>query len=98
MNIFAVLTFILGLLSLFAGGGFDVYGWPYHTSITLILLLVLAQFFLIRRSWSTITSTVDTDADAARDAVTRLTMGTGIGHLLWLTTLILMFFRRMGLS
>lgn len=98
MNIFAVLTFILGLLSLFAGGGFDVYGWPYHTSITLILLLVLAQFFLIRRSWSMITSTVDTDTDAARDAVTRLTMGTGIGHLLWLATLVLMFFRRMGLS
>lgn len=98
MTLFAVLTFVLGLLALFTGGGFGVYGWPYHTSITLILLLVLAQFFLIRRSWSTIESAVDTDPDAARDAVTRLTMGTGIGHLLWLATLLLMFVRRMGLS
>ena len=43
MNIFAVLTLVFGLIALFAGGGFEVYGWPYHTSITLILLLVLDQ-------------------------------------------------------
>lgn len=98
MNIFAVLTFVFGLIALFAGGGFGVYGWPYHTSITLILLLVLDQFLVIRSSWSTITSAVGTNADAARDAATRLATGAGAGHLLWLATLILMFFQRMGLS
>lgn len=98
MNIFVVLTLIFSLVALFAGGGFEVYGWPYHTSITLILLLVLDQFFVIRASWSTLKGTLSTDADEARDAATRLATGTGAGHLLWLATLVLMFFRRMGLS
>ena len=98
MNIFAVLTLVFGLIALFAGGGFEVYGWPYHTSITLILLLVLDQFFVIRASWSTLKGTLSTDADEARDAATRLATGTGAGHLLWLATLVLVFFRRMGLS
>ncbi|PSQ78622.1 MAG: hypothetical protein BRD33_01480 [Bacteroidetes bacterium QH_6_63_17] len=98
MNIFVVLTLVFSLIALFAGGGFEVYGWPYHTSITLILLLVLDQFFVIRASWSTLQGTLSTDADEARDAATRLATGTGAGHLLWLVTLVLMFFRRMGLS
>lgn len=98
MNVFAALTFVLGLAALFAGGGFGVYGWPYHTSITLVLLLVGAQFVLIRGSWKKLTAVLGSDRDAAQSAAKRLAAGTGIGHLLWLITLVLMYMRHMGLS
>jgi hypothetical protein len=98
MNVFAVLTFVFGLASLFAGGGFSVYGWPYHTSITLVLLLVGVQLVLIRGSWNKLTGTLGSDASAAQSAAKRLAAGTGIGHLLWLSTLVLMYMRHMGLS
>ena len=96
MNWFALLTFVFGLASLFAGGGFGAYGWPYHTSITLILLLVLDQYFVIRSGWSALDAALGTDAEAAQSAVKRVAAGTGAGHLLWLVTLILMFGRQLG--
>ena len=95
MNWFALLTFVLGIAALFAGGGFAAYGWPYHSSITLILLLVLVQYFVIRSSWSTLEATLGSDPDAAQSAVKRIAAGTGSGHLLWLTTLVLMFWRQL---
>jgi len=98
MNWFALLTFVLGLATLFAGGGFAVYGWPYHASITLILLLVLAQYFVIRPGWATLESALGTDSDAAQSAVKRIAAGTGAGHLLWLVTLVLMYLRQFGIG
>lgn len=98
MNWFALLTFVLGLATLFAGGGFAVYGWPYHASITLILLLVLDQYFVIRTGWSKLESALGTDADAAQSAVKRVAAGTGAGHLLWLITLVLMYLRQFGIG
>lgn len=98
MTLFAVLTFVFGLSALFAGGGFDVYGWPYHTSITVVLLLIGVQFFLIRGSWNKLEAARGTDNAAAEKAAKRLAMGTGMGHLLWLTTLVLMYMRHMGFS
>ena len=96
MSWFALLTFVFGLASLFAGGGFGVYGWPYHTSITLILLLVLDQYFVIRSGWSALEAALGTDPEAAQGAVKRVAAGTGAGHLLWLVTLVLMFGRQLG--
>lgn len=95
MNVFALLTFVFGLASLFLGGGFARYGWPYHTSITLILLLVGVQYLLIRSSWSSLTDALGTNEDTARSAAKRVAMGTGIGHFLWLVTLVLMFWEQM---
>lgn len=93
MNIFAALTFVIGLAAFLVGGGFTGYGWPYHASITTVLLLVAVQFVLIRGSWKKLEAARGTDADAAQSAVKRLAMGTGVGHLLWLTTLVLMYMR-----
>lgn len=87
MGMFTVLTFVLGLGALFAGGGFGAYGPIYHTSILLLLILILVQYFVIRPAWKSIAGQAS-EATASRK---KLAMGTGIGHLLWLTLLVLMF-------
>jgi hypothetical protein len=98
MNWFALLTFVFGLATLFAGGGFAVYGWPYHASITLVLILVLVQYFVIRSGWQTIADAIGSDPDAAQGAVKKVAAGTGTGHLIWLVTLVLMYLRQFGIG
>jgi hypothetical protein len=98
MNILIVLTFIFSLAAFFVGGGFAVYGPAYHTSITLIVLMVIGQFVLIRSGWKTLRTTLENagpdvgpDPSIADGARKRVAIGTGIGHLLWLVILVLMF-------
>lgn len=101
MGIMIVLTFIFGLGALFAGGGFGAYGAPYHTSMLLILLLIVIHYALIYPSWRGLerafstTSRVLTDHDGYRK---RIAMGMGIGHLFWLITLILMFWNQIRVA
>lgn len=100
MNIFMVLTLVFSLGAFVAGGHFNVYGPAYHTAITLILLLTLDQLFVIRPGWATLqdfaTGTTGTSEDDAQSAKTRVAIGTGVGHLLWLVLLGLMFVNRLG--
>ena len=83
--VFAVANWTLGM-----GLGFEAQynAWPYHTSLTLGLVLVAVQLFLIRPSWNKL---VAGDAETGRK---RLAMGTGIGHLVWLTIFVLMYVGR----
>ena len=96
MGIFIVLTFIFGLIAFFAGGGFAVYGPIYHTSLTLIVILILLQFLLIRPSWKKLQAGLAAEKKAGQveSYRKRLAMGTGIGHLIWLVLLVLMFWNR----
>ena len=98
MNVFIVLTLLFGLGAFFLGGAFAVYGPAYHTSLLLILLMVLDQFLLIRPGWkglqTALTGPGETGApDRFRK---RIAMGTGIGHLMWLVILVLMFWDELG--
>ena len=61
--------------------------WPYHAALTLGLILVLIQFFLIRPGWAAL----PTDAEAGRK---KIAMGTGIGHAVWVLTFVLMYVGR----
>lgn len=94
MNIFIGLTFVFSIAAFIAGGAFSAYGPAYHSSLTLILLLVLDQLFVIRPGWNALQAAVtgasgsDGSADGARK---RVAIGTGVGHLLWLILLLLMF-------
>ena len=66
--------------------------WPYHTSISLGLVLVLVQLLLIRTGWSRITNGSDAaDVEAGRK---RIGMGIGIGHAVWLGIFVLMYVGR----
>lgn len=84
MTTFVSLTLVFGLIAFFAGGGFGSYGPAYHTSITLLIILVLVQLFIIRPGWAAV------EAGGGQPARKKVAMGTGIGHLLWLVVLILM--------
>ena len=90
MNMFVVLTFVFGLLAFLLGGGFAAYGPQYHTSLLLVLILIGIQFLMIRPAWSAI-ATGDPAVTSARK---RIGMANGIGHLIWLIVLVLMFWTR----
>lgn len=87
MGLFSVLTLVFGLLALVLGRGFAGYGPQFHTSLLLIAALVGVQYGLIGPAWKRL---------AAGDASARgrVAMGTGIGHVLWLVTLVLMLWER----
>lgn len=81
---FAVLNFVLGISI-----GFE-YGWPYHTSLTLGLVLVAVHLLLIRPGWTKLEAGGE-DAEKGRK---RISMGVGIGHLTWIVIFILMYVGR----
>ncbi len=94
MNVFVVLTLVFGLLAFFIGGGFAGYGPQYHTSLLLVLILVGIQFMMIRPAWTTVTA----GGAAAGSARKRIGMAIGIGHMIWLVVLILMFWNHYPLA
>ena len=66
--------------------------WPYHTSLTLGLVLVAVQLFLIRTGWNKLVAGAGTpDAESGRK---RLAAGLGIGNLVWLAIFVLMYVGR----
>ncbi|PQJ33798.1 hypothetical protein BSZ35_03545 [Salinibacter sp. 10B] len=96
MTIFIVLTLVFSISAFIAGGHFDTYGPVYHSAVTLIVLLTLVQLFVIRPGWNALQSAVDAaDRDALESAKSRVAIGTGVGHLLWLVLLVLMFANRL---
>ena len=80
-----ILFYVLALAAFFVGGGFSAYGPTYHTSLTLGLALVLIQVLVIQPTWTKLGTGVT-------DSRKRLGMWVGVGHAIWLVTLILMFF------
>ena len=91
MNIFVVLTFVFAAGAFFVGGGFGAYGPQYHTSLLLIVVLVGLQFFVIRPGWAGLRNGLSEGEASAESARKRVAMGVGIGHLIWLVLLVLMF-------
>lgn len=92
MNVFIVLTLLFALAAFFLGGGFAVYGPAYHTSLLLIVVLVLVQFLLIRPGWNGLRTALADPANGQGERFRkRLAMSTGVGHLIWLVLLVLMF-------
>lgn len=97
MNIFITLTFLFSIGAFIAGGHFATYGPAYHSAVTLILILLLIQLLVIRPGWHTlhagVTSPEETgpSAEETESARKKVAIGTGVGHLLWLILLVLMF-------
>ena len=82
MNVFVVLTFVFALGAFFSGGGFAVYGPPYHSAITFMLLLLGVQFFLIRTGWNRLTTGIAGDSVVAEKGQRFITWGIRAGHVL----------------
>lgn len=91
MTLFAVLTVAFSLIAFFTPpGGFAVYGFEFHTSLLLILILLGVHLALVHRGWSLLRVAVAAGRDG-RKAAREIAMGVGITHLLWLVILVLMF-------
>lgn len=92
LGIFSVLTLVFAFVAFSVGIASGAgYGWPYHAALLLILALIGVSFGLIRPGW---TALQRGDAGAQK----RVAMGTGIGHLLWLTILILMYWMSLSVA
>ncbi|MGB3541956.1 MAG: hypothetical protein WBA11_03425, partial [Rubrivirga sp.] len=59
----------------------------YHTSLTLGLILVAVQLLLIRRGWNKLAA----GDDSGRKT---LSLGLGVGNLVWITLFVLMYVGR----
>jgi hypothetical protein len=97
MDIFMVLTLVFSVGAFVAGGHFVTYGPVYHTALLLIVILTADQLVVIRGGWSSLSSLVEEaapDTGALESARKRVAIGTGVGHLLWLVLLVLMFVNR----
>lgn len=94
MGVFVLLGYAFAIVAFFANPkftarGFAGHDWPYHAALLLGLALVAVQGLLVRPAWARLRATVGSpEADAARG---RIAMGVGMGHLLWLVLLVLMF-------
>ncbi|WP_245846178.1 hypothetical protein [Longibacter salinarum] len=99
MNVFILLTAVFSVTAFILGGAFSVYGPAYHSSLLLIVLLLLDQFLVIRPAWDTLVTAVSSDGPSSDDilasAKKRVAIGTGVGHLMWLILLVLMFANRL---
>jgi hypothetical protein len=89
LGIFAVLTLVFSLVAFLIGGGFGAYGPQYHTSLLLILVLIGVHYGVVRPGWNALSA-----GDASGQK--RVAMGVGIGHMLWLVILVLMFWIRLS--
>ncbi len=94
MGMFLVATLIFGLSALFTGGGFAVYGPPYHTSLLLLLVLIGLQWGLLRPAWRGLQQALGSSAPKAQQVERfrkRVAAAVGVGHFLWVVILVLMY-------
>ena len=95
MGLFIALTLLFGFATFVVGSIGPVrYGGQFHTAMTLIVVLVAIQYFLIQPGWKKLRGAVEagTDAVAFRK---RVAMGVGVGQLIWLVLLVLMFWDKL---
>ena len=85
MSVAIILFYVAAVANFLVGGGVSAYGPVYHTSLMLGLGLVLVQVLIIQPAWGRLAGGQPAQAK-------RVSMGVGIGHLLWLVLLVLMFF------
>jgi len=99
MTIFIVLTAVFSVTAFVLGGAFAAYGPAYHSSLLLMLLLLLDQVLVIRPAWGTLVTAVSSEGPSSGEIMSsakkRIAIGTGVGHLMWLVLLVLMFANRL---
>jgi hypothetical protein len=95
MGLFLLLTLAFALGAFFLGGGFGRYGPAYHTSLLLLVVLLGVHYGLLQPAWGRLQAAVAAGGDGT-SARKRLAMAAGIGHLLWVVILVLMFGERLA--
>ncbi len=93
MNVFVILLYVFAMLAIVLGPGFANLASTFNMALGLGLLLIPVQLLLIARNWKALTRSVDVGRSA--EARGKVAMSLGIGHLLWLILLALMFAPRL---
>ncbi len=95
IGIFLLLAFVFGL-GAFVTGGPANYGPNIHTAMLLVLVMIAIHFLGLRPQWRKLREALRNGrADAAASAQRKISMFTGLGHLLFVTVFILMFWHRL---
>ena len=93
----AIGAFVSGIAMIFVRyGGFSGLPVPFHIALTLVLLGVLMGLFGYRplfRSLVELAEQGKTTSDEVTALIKRVSMMTGISHLLWLGALVCMFLK-----
>ncbi|MCY4232884.1 MAG: hypothetical protein OXE59_03950 [Bacteroidetes bacterium] len=100
MGMMLIATFVFSMTLLFVGDGYP--GQPqYHIASTLIVLLLGVQFVFLRPAWNRLRDSVSHTEESNQTEALRharsITIYTGLGHLLWVILLMLMFWNRLGI-
>ncbi len=92
MGVFLLLTFVFAMGVLGLGGGYPGQ-WQYHIASVLIVVLVIVQYAMIRPAWIGLVEAAASHSDTDRYRK-RIAGSVGIGHLVWLALVVLMFWNR----
>ena len=92
LNLFMLLTFVFSMGALLLGGGYPGQ-IQYHIASALIVVLLAFQYFLIRPAWGRLVR-LAAAGESAIPAASRIGMYAGLGHLMWLILMVLMFWNR----
>lgn len=103
MGIMLIATFVFSMTLLMAGNGYPGQ-MQYHAASALIAVLLGIQFVFLRPAWRRLHTAVEagsayTEAESngseASMHARKISMCAGIGHLVWLILLVLMFWNRL---
>jgi hypothetical protein len=87
-------TLVLGVILIFYRGGMGAISPSIHIALTLMLGFLGVIYGLARPATKRLVAAADAgDAAAAGEALSGMSRFLGIGHLLWLVMLVLMFYR-----
>ena len=91
-----LLTLITGVAPIFVNGGFKAMPPHYPAANGLVILVVAFGFLFIRPAVAGVVKAAEAHDDTrATSLIKRIAMGSGIVQLVWLVTLVLMFWHLM---
>ena len=92
MGVLLLLTFVFSMGLLALGGGYPGQ-WQYHAASALIVVLLVLHYVLIRPGWASLAEAAASEATGESQRK-RIAMSVGMGHLIWLVLVVLMFWNR----
>ncbi len=103
MGSMLIATFVFSMMLLILGGGYPGQ-IQYHIASALILVLLGIQFVFLRPAWSRLRSALENTGNQEYMELNQenpssyartVSITSGIGHLLWVVLLVLMFWNRL---
>ena len=94
--IFGGVSLATGLIMIFHMGGFGVIHRNIHSGLGIVVVSLAVLFFATRPAVNKLvrlSGDSSADLDSARPSIVRVAISSGVFQLLWLVTLVLMYWR-----